>query len=285
MASTVFPVAVSSSTSGARSMTAAVANTMYSGTSEFIAGTYTIACVSSTITNFQFFNGNTSVVSGVTSSGTVTVNLATPATRFLAYTNTGSSIVITITLTAAIVAPVSGTLDTLTTTSNVYAPTGAAWVVAVGGGQGGASNGGTGGQVAGAFFTTAGTARNVTIGAGGNRGSINPNNPGANQPAGSGGQTSFSGTLTAAGGGSGGSPGSSPYAWVVNGSNGNGGNATSPPNPNGSGIGQGGHWNVGGHNGNGGGYGAGGGAYTPEGGGITNYGGPGGQGVVFVLRI
>jgi hypothetical protein len=285
MASTVFPVAVSSSTSGARSMIAAAANTMYSGTSDFVPGTYTITNVSSTVTNFQFFNGNTSVTSGVTSSGTVTVNLASAATRILLYTNTGTNIIVTINLTATTVAPVSGTLDTITTTTNTYAPTGAAWVVAVGGGQGGGANGGTGGQVAGAFFTTAGTQRNVTIGAGGNRGSVNPNNPGANQPQGSGGQTVFSGTLTAAGGGAGGSPGTSPYLFVINGSNGNGGGHTSPSVGNGSGIGTGGHWNQGGHNGNGGGYGAGGGAYSPEGGGITNYGGPGGQGIVYVLKM
>jgi hypothetical protein len=287
MPNSVYPVAVTSGSSpAAKSVTCVSSNTLYSGTSGFEPGTYTVTCISSSVASYNFLNGNTSVTSGSTVSGTVTVNLASPATRVLVSTNTGSNVIVTITLIAGTIAPVSGTVETITTSGN-YDQSGAAYVVAVGGGKGGSAQagpGGTGGSIAGAFFSLDGTPKSVVIGAGGAGQYFNSNQPGSNSPVGSGGSTSFGGNLIALGGGAGGSPGNSPYPFVISGSNGNGGNVDGSPG-NGSGIGTGGNFSAP-YNGNAGsGYGAGGGAANSRGGGNPVSGGPGSQGAVFLIRL
>lgn len=282
----VFPAVVTSSSSSpsAKSINCATANTLYSGISEFVPGTYTLTCINSSVVSYTFLNQNTLITSGSTTSGTVTINLATPATRVLVSSNTGTNVIATITLIAGIIAPVSGTVETLTN-SQTYNQSGFAYVVAVGGGQGGyagGGNGGTGGSVVGGYTTLDGSGVSVVIGSGGNGGAANPNVSGANASPGSGGATSFGNNINAAGGGSGGSPGTSPYLFVVSGSNGNGASPNSAAT--GSGIGSGGNYS-GSYNGNGGsGYGSGGGYGNQRGGNITSYGGPGTQGVVYVLR-
>ena len=143
MAQAVFPVAVSSSSSPstiAQTFTATSANVMYNGTNAFSAGTYTITCAASSIAVVDFWNGTTYIGSATTASGTVTFNLATAATRIAYYVNTGSSIVISATLTGNPVSSVTGTLDTITT-SGLYTATGIGYVVAVGGGGGGGGGG------------------------------------------------------------------------------------------------------------------------------------------------
>lgn len=283
MAITVFPAAVTS-TLNASAITAVSANTMYEGRATFDSAIYTVTCASGVITNFQFFNGTTSVLSSVTASGTVSINLASTADRVRLYTNTGSNTVVSITKTAAALTnQFSGTLDTVTTTgSSTYTGTstsgyGYAMIVGPGGGSGGTSGsdggGGGGGGVAGKFVVltgsmavvigTAGAARTTaggpsstfagmtaTTGAGGVSGGGGAGGVGGT---GSGGDVSTTGTTGLNGGtaATGGSP-SSTYPFVA------------------STIGTGG-----GYNSVGTGYGAGGG-----GGGVA-----GTQGVLYVLRF
>lgn len=174
MAISVFPAPVTSSLN-ASAITATSANTLYEGRTTFDPGVYTISCASATATNFEFYSNSTTLVtSGVTASGTVLINLASTADRIRLWTNTGSSIVVTITKTAAALTNAfSGTLDTISA-SGTYNQTGPAYVLVVGGGAGGNANtgsqnvsyrGGAGG-VCGAFLTLSGST-SVTVGNGG----------------------------------------------------------------------------------------------------------------------
>ncbi len=162
MAQSVFPVEVSSSLN-ANAITAAAANTMYQGLASFNAGVYTVTCISSTTVNFEFYSGvDTLVLSGVTSSGTVTVNLASNADRVRLWTNTGTNIVITITLTARSLSNnFSGILDTITSSTTYTGTSDSGYAYAILIGAGGGGGGGTN-----ASSTTAGG------GAGGGSGAL-----------------------------------------------------------------------------------------------------------------
>ncbi len=208
MSISVFPVPVAS-TLNASAITAAAANTMYEGRATFDAAVYQITCASGVITNFQFFSGVTSVISGVTASGTVSINLASAADRIRLYTNTGTNTVVTINKTAAALTNAfSGTLDTITTLgTSTYTGTstsGYAYAVLVGGGGGGGGNqlndnpgsGGGSGAIAAKYLALTGSM-SVTIGAGGAGGAGNQT---TNATSGVSGGTSTFGGMTATGG-------------------------------------------------------------------------------------
>lgn len=208
MASTIFPVPVTSSLT-ASAITAAAANTIYEGRATFEPAIYTVTCASGTITNFQFLSGaGTVVTTGVTASGTVAINLASAADRVRLWTNTGTNIVVTFTKTAASMTNqiASSTLDTITTPgSSTYTGTstsGWAYAILVGGGGsgGGAGSGYTGaggggsGGVGGKLVQLTGSMP-VFIGSGGAAPNAGVNgNPGT---------ASTFGGMTAGGGGGG----------------------------------------------------------------------------------
>lgn len=286
MATTVYPAAVSSSGPSTYSLTATSANTLYVGTQALSTGIYTVSCVSSTIARVDFFSGTTFIGSASTVSGSVTYNLATAATKVYVSTSTGSNIVVSIALTGSSLAGApSGTLDTITTTTNTYGISGPVYAIAVGGGGPGGKlsgnfggGGGAGGVAYGVISLTSPTV--ITIGAGGS-------------PDSAGGATSIGNLLTANGGGASGNGGSAGTAGTPTGfSNGGGGSSI---NVGGAGgnvltplgfvyanqIGSGGAGATGGasQSGNAGsGYGAGGG------GAATGSGGAGASGVVYILR-
>ena len=147
MATTIFPEAT---TSSINSNAYTVANPLYQykAATTLTPGIYTITSYpTSSVATVSGYDASNNFLSVSTSSGTVTWNLTTTIANPMIYTNTGSNVIVTITLTAAPLtgSSVSGTLDTITTTST-YNQTGKLYVLAVGGGGGGgaASNGGYG---------------------------------------------------------------------------------------------------------------------------------------------
>jgi hypothetical protein len=311
MSISVYPIA-SESSATAFSGTATTSGVLYEAAQSLNPGVYRITCVSSTISTVQFFSGNTFVGEATTSSGTIDVNIGSAVNKIRFFTNTGSSIIVTITLLASALSTstFSGTLETLTSTQT-YTQTGAAYVVVVGAGGGGGAyttNGdyrstgaGSGGINTGFILLNGNTS--VTIGSQGNAGIGGGNNA---QSGNTGGTTSF-GSLTANGGEGGhydrniralgGTPGgaagggswyyfgngidgiaSSPsgYPFVKTGTTGSGaGSGTTGSNTGaGSGIGTGGTLNSVAS-----GYGAGGV------GGRGNNAGNGTQGVVYLMRV
>lgn len=180
MASTVFPVAASSS---AFTTTLVTATTSYVGVTSDLAlaaGVYTVSTnpVTSQAT-IQFFNGTTLLTQASTTSGTVVVTLSTATTKIYFYTTSGvSNTVLSFALTgvANSYAGPSGTVDTITATGN-YATTGLLYIIAVGGGGGGggtatyagpfAGNTGEVGRMVEGWYTS-NTTTAVTIGAAGN---------------------------------------------------------------------------------------------------------------------
>ena len=225
----------SSSTLTADSYTVPSALRRYKVVKKFDAAVYTITTSpSGSQATIQFDTGS-SFVQTSTISGTVTYNLANAAVSAYINIDTGTDVVVTINKVAAALsgAEVSGTLDTITTTST-YNQTGRLYVLAVGGGGGGGGSysgtnwnyagwgGGYGYQVGGIVY--ANTATSVTIGAKGN-GAANYASAGN-----AGGTTSF-GNLIVAGGGQ---PGD--YASGGGGTGGRGGasnanNLSSYPGP------------------------------------------------------
>jgi hypothetical protein len=168
---------------------ASVVDTTYA----FQAGVYTVTCISSTIAKVEFWNGNTLVTTATTASGTVTVSIATAGTKLRTWIDTGTSIVVNVTQTGQALAigsnALSGTLDTLTTsgTYNTISNNGYLYVIAIGGGGGGAcgtgaggngaSGGGSGGVASGIIASTAGISYTVgNGGAGGNLAGTNTSN-------------------------------------------------------------------------------------------------------------
>jgi hypothetical protein len=144
MASNVFPVAVTSSSSGPdtikRTTVATSANTYYSAEIDLQAGYYAITCTSSTIATIYFFNGNTFLGTGVTSSGVLNYNITTPTvTKIIFFTNTGSNIEINFQLSSINLTKLGLTAGTVTqvNSSQTYTGVGTGFVVAVGGGGGG----------------------------------------------------------------------------------------------------------------------------------------------------
>jgi hypothetical protein len=292
-----------------------LANTLYKASVAFASGVYRVDCVSTTITRVELFSGTTKVTEVLTVSGTISFILSQSVDTIYLFTNTGTNIVVNITLVGAngISNSVSGTLDTLTN-SQTYTQTGMAYVVVVGaggGGAGGGSAGGGSGGVQGSYFLLSGNT-SVTIGARGNAGnSTQSGNYAGGNNGGAGGATIF-GNLTSNGGGGGtgatgnsgtfaggaaGTPGGgrggdgnttggnansngiasspSPYPFVKSGTT--GGGASGNGSPAGSGIGTGGNSSGGSASG----YGAGGGAAATSSGASA---GVGTQGVVYVIR-
>lgn len=213
MGVSVYPATVSSAGPDANSITCASANTLYGAALSLSPAIYTISCATTTVAKVEFLsNISTVITTGTTVSGTITVNLATQCDRVRVWTDTGSNIVVTITLTAsAINNDISGTLQTITS-SQTYTGTstsGYAYAMLVGGGKGGSSGNASGadegtngyaGQVVGGIVALTGSMP-IVIGTGGAGGAATPGysygtiNPGTNGTA-----TTFAG-LTANGGG------------------------------------------------------------------------------------
>lgn len=195
--------------------TATTANTMYQLTQSFDSGIYSITCVSGTLTTFEFYSSaNSLIFASETSSGIATINLSSQASSVRFWTNTGTSIVVTITKTAnALSDTFSGTVDTINATGT-YTETstsGFAYVLVGGGGAGGGGGsgssgventkaGGGGGGGASGFLRTVALngSMSVTIGAFGNGGAggVGGN---ANGGAGNGGTGNTGGTTNFAG--------------------------------------------------------------------------------------
>ena len=216
MASNVFPQATTSSVS-ARAATIVSPSTYYRLSQTFSASVWSITCVSSTIANITFYNAaGSAITNAITSSGSISVNLASDAAYAIIHINTGSNVVVTFTQTAlplvSNTVSFSGTLDTITS-SGTYTPesgAGPAYVLCFGAGGGGggsgyAASGGGGGGAGGlwAGYYTLPSSLSVTIGAFGNGGG--PAGGPAN--AGNAGGTSVFGNIQATGG-RGGGPGS-----------------------------------------------------------------------------
>ena len=142
MSSTIFPVA---STSSINSNAYTVANPLYQykANTTLTPGIYTITSYpTSSVATVSGYDASNNFLSASTTGGTVTWNLTTTIANPMIYTNTGSNVIVTITLTAAPLtgSSVSGTLDTITTTST-YNQTGKLYVLAVGGGGDGTGYG------------------------------------------------------------------------------------------------------------------------------------------------
>jgi len=317
----------SASALNADSYTVPEALRRYKIVKNFDAAVYTITTSPPTSdATITFFNSS-STLSTSTVSGTITYNLATAATGAFVHINTSTNIVVTINKVAAAISgtELSGTVDTITSTST-YNQTGQLYVLAVGaGGGGGGSYSGNawnyGGWGGGYGFQTGSTIiangpTSVTIGAQGNGGNYA-------SAGNAGGSTTFGNTITALGGqpgdyasggggtgGRGGSSGSNGQAGpvatsvahptITNGTNGGGGGGWSQTNNNtvnvgqtgaGSGIGTGG--TGGGYSGNAQvagsaatGYGAGGGGGGSKGSFPDPYSGaPGGAGSPGVVYV
>lgn len=183
MAISVFPAPTSASGGSSVSAFAATiptVQTTYEHVNNFETGVYTISVApSSTNAKITFHSNNAFITSVSTTSGTVSLQLSTAATKAYITTRAGGSTnaIVTISKTANVLSPDdigSGTLDTITTTGN-YNQTGLLGVLVIGGGAGGSmafSNGNEGGAGGRAgfingdvVFTNSPTL--VTIGAGG----------------------------------------------------------------------------------------------------------------------
>lgn len=276
----------SSSSATTVSATAVSAETLYYVAAPFVAGIYTITCVSSSVATVTFYNGNTPITTVSTISGSIAINLGTAATHISYFVNTGSNIQILITLTGVPLASgVSGVLDTITSTGT-YSHNGRAAIFLVGAGSSGGGGysdhagrpeggaGGASGGVSGPHYVQLTGSTSVTIGAA------------------PGGTTSFAGfTTSTAGRGNGGGGGGGVGGASNNGTpvkpgttgGGGGGKRWYSPGPGaggGSGIGTGGNGGYNSAGGNGTGYGSGG-----AGGSGPNPGGNGTQGVVYVVKL
>jgi hypothetical protein len=118
VATSIFPIPSSSSAS-ASAYTVAAPLTDYKTTNSFASGIYTVTCISSTVASVSFLSSTGALLlSTKTVSGTITAQLASPASFAYIRTSTGTDVVVTITLTASALAgaALSGTLDTITTT-------------------------------------------------------------------------------------------------------------------------------------------------------------------------
>jgi hypothetical protein len=319
--SKVNPVAAGSSVSG-KAYTLTWQN-VYKTTDSFSSGIYVITTSPTTYqARVEFVLSDNTVVTATTVSGTVTVSLGQAATEVYLHIleSAGTGTILTINQTAATigVSNYSGTLDTISTTSN-YNQTGKLYVVAVGGGgngggsqsnsNAGAGGGGGSGAVNGKLvYTNAATA--ITIGTAGG-GTTNF----GNLVSALGGENGRTGGDSQGNGGPGGSPyggsggkgalngaapqlsnapeaSASPYVSIIGnittgGGGGGGASGKAATNGAGSGIGTGGNGGstLAVNGGNATGYGAGGG-----GGGarsaaeVNTTGGSGTAGVVYVLR-
>lgn len=206
------------------SVTLTTAYTTYEGATDFPSGVYTIS-VSPITSNVQviFFDSTgDSTTSGITTTGTLTIDVPSDSAGVLLTEQTGNSNVqVSIEKTANSLSGngLSGTLDTITSTGT-YNETGQLYVLVVGGGGGGgkvnntsqgAAGGGGGGINPKLVYVN--TSTSVTIGSAG----TGANSGGFGN---SGGATSF-GNLVSANGGGGGGQGSSGNQIGVAGTPGN----------------------------------------------------------------
>lgn len=219
--------------------TIATSNSVYQGSVTLEPAAYTITCTSTTITTVEFYSDATTyIVTGVTASGTISVNIPSTVSIIRAWTNTGSNIAVTITKSSfpvALGAAFSGTIDTVTASTTSYTGTstsGFAYAILVGGGGGGGiafdgygGGGGAAGAVVGKFVQLTGSMP-ITIGNGGAGGA-----GGAGANGGQGGDTTFGGATAYGGGGAPYGAQAGSYRGGLNGtivaSGGNGGNASS----------------------------------------------------------
>lgn len=294
MTISVFPIPVTA-TDNAVAATVPTSGKQYKVARELTSGIYTVTCPSTVNATVSFLVG-TSIVEGTTTSGTVSLNLASAATELYFEINTGTDVVVTVTKTAAAlsVTEISGTLDTITSTST-YNQTGKLWVLCVGGGGAGSFtnsttnyqglSGGQGGAVVDKMVFV-NTSTSVTIGAGGVAGGANA------------GTTTFGNLVSATGQSGGNGEAINNATSVKTGTNGAGGpgavGTNTKPAGAGSGIGTGGAGAAtttsntlnGGNGQPGTGYGAGGGGSVASG--NVGFGaasaGNGSAGVVYVLR-
>jgi len=251
-------------------------------------GTYRFACTSATVCTVYLFDATgTAVANGSTSSGQLDIAIGSgvTVTQLTASINTGTDVVVTITkLGVTLSTRTSGSLQTITATTNI-ATTGLAYVVVVGGGNSGGNYGGgafgrggdSAGVSSGVIAMTGSTT--VTVAAAGGSSSV--------------GGISSAPSSTGYGRGSvwdSGSRGngalasnSSPYTFLVSGTTGGGGNCSdngSSRTGAGSGIGTGGNgagFSGAGSSGTGYGSGGGGASYAAA--------GAGAPGVVYLLNV
>lgn len=290
------------------SMTLTTAKTLYVADGKLDTGTYTITN-STTADSYIYFNDINGLITTakITAGTSGSVTLSRPCSKVAAHASVNSLTIsvgtspVSITTTAV----TGGTLDTISSTTNTYAPAaGWAFVFAVGAASGPAGgdtqyssyggSGGFGGLHDGIYTYLNGGNYTVSVGSAGNSGGVfTAGNAGGN--------TSFSNLLSVDGsrydgvpiagnrgispGGGGGNswvatPGtasSDVYSFAKAGTNGSGGGG----NPGYSGPGRGSGIGTGGFNGNAAsGYGAGGGGGNAGG----QYGGASTGGVVYVLR-
>ena len=179
MATSIFPVATSSTDTSFAATIVQMGRT-YEHVQNFSTGIYTITLNPSSTNAGVVFASETAYITRVgTTSGTVSVQLNTAATRVYVTGAVGGTdgAIITIAKTAAILTPSdigNGTLDTVNTTGT-YNQTGRLAILAFGGGSAGekagigygtGGNGGASGGVAvGVVYTNSPTT--ITIGAGG----------------------------------------------------------------------------------------------------------------------
>jgi hypothetical protein len=287
------------------------ANSLYVANGSLSAGTYPVSVSPSATVYLSLLDGNgNTFYNGTVTNGT-NITLSAACVKAAAFAAGVSSVTLGIgTSPTAITTTAAGAGTTTTITSGTsYTPnaTGFAYIVALGGGQGGSSEdvpgndgyGGHGGRASlltgGYVKLTSGSSVNYTVGAQGNGG--NNRNVGN-----SGGATTWGNLLSVAGatenaggvagGGSGGnswyggagSAQPNPYSGIKSGTNGSGGggsgNTGGTTVGGGSGIGTGGGGRSAGQGGgNATGYGAGGGGAGDD------FGAPGGAGSPGVIYI
>jgi len=213
MSISVFPAPSTAAGPDAKVFELAEAYEVYEINDTFLAGGYTITTSpANSQINITFSNATDVLLETITTSGTVSFSIGQDATQvYLQSRSNIANTTVTITYTAENVsgAIISGTLDTVTTTST-YNQTGFLFPVVVsGGGAGGGSDpsnrggsGGGGGGIAGKLVYT-NTATSITIGSGG-VGRTNTIDGGSGNP---GGASSF-GNLISVNGGTGGYGGS-----------------------------------------------------------------------------
>ena len=198
---------------------AAAANTLYDANLILVTGIYVVSCASAVVANVDFYDANNVYITTATTvSGTITLNIASAVATIKFWTTSGTNTQISILKQGSSVAPVSGTLTTVTA-SGTPGLVGDAYVVVVGGGGGGAgsdASGGSGG-ITGGRVKLIGTEL-LTIGAKG----IGATTGAATN----GGATTFAG-FTAGGGGGANGGGVAGVAGTPNGGSGGQANGTS----------------------------------------------------------
>lgn len=199
-------VAAESSTVNAKVFQISEAYKTYEINDTFQAGGYTVTTFpTNQQVDIEFVNASGVLIDTNTTSGTVSFTTASAATQVYLRDRSGATnTVITITYTSTNLtgATISGTLDTVTSTST-YNQTGLLYVLAIGGGGAGGSGAGdnnwyaAGGGGSGGFIgqlIMSNTPQTITIGSGGTC-------PAGNAQIGnSGGTTSFGNLLSATGG-------------------------------------------------------------------------------------